>query len=85
MEYKLLGVKFNVINVILCIALGFLICAMLGYNNKKIIEGANPKKHTGVKKRRARKRIFTRMGKTNRDYYRKDREPFALEYSRRSS
>ena len=40
MKYKLLGVKFNVINVILCIALGFLICAMLGYNNKKIIEGA---------------------------------------------
>jgi hypothetical protein len=40
MEYKLLGVKFNVINVILCIALGFFICAMLGYNNKKIIEGA---------------------------------------------
>lgn len=38
MEYKLLGLKFNVINVILCIALGFLICAMLGYNNKKIIE-----------------------------------------------
>jgi hypothetical protein len=38
MEYKLLGVKFNVINVILCIALGFFICAMLGYNNKKIIE-----------------------------------------------
>ena len=44
MEYKLLGVKFNVINVILCIALGFLICAMLGYNNKKIIEGATSKR-----------------------------------------
>ena len=50
MEYKLLGVKFNVINVILCIALGFLICAMLGYNNKKIIEGAYPKKHRGRRK-----------------------------------
>ena len=49
MEYKLLGVKFNVINVIFCIALGFLICAMLGYNNKKIIEGASPKKHRGRK------------------------------------
>ena len=52
MEYKLLGVKFNVINVILCIALGFLICAMLGYNNKKIIEGSSliqrkDKKRTG--------------------------------------
>jgi hypothetical protein len=46
MEYKLLGVKFNVINVILCIALGFFICAMLGYNNKKIIEGARAKRDT---------------------------------------
>ena len=46
MEYKLLGVKFNVINVIFCIALGFLICAMLGYNNKKIIEGAVSKRKT---------------------------------------
>ena len=40
MDYTLLGVKFNVINVILCVALGFLICAMIGYNNNNIIEGA---------------------------------------------
>ena len=64
MEYKLLGVKFNVINVILCIALGFLICAMLGYNNKKIIEGVFPIEGTAVskprevKKRRAAAKRF---------------------------
>lgn len=40
MDYTLLGLKFNVINVILCVALGFLICAMIGYNNNNIIEGA---------------------------------------------
>ena len=56
MEYKLLGVKFNVINVIFCIALGFLICAMLGYNNKKIIEGV--RRDNGVRlRRRVRKHV----------------------------
>ena len=47
MDYTLLGVKFNVINVILCVALGFLICAMIGYNNNNIIEGA--KRGKGVR------------------------------------
>ena len=30
MEYKVLGVKFNVVNVVVCVALGILICAMIG-------------------------------------------------------
>ena len=30
MEYKFLGMKFNLVNVIICVALGFLICAMIG-------------------------------------------------------
>ncbi len=30
MEYKLLGVKINLINVAICVALGFLICVMIG-------------------------------------------------------
>ena len=69
MEYKLLGVKFNVINVILCIALGFLICAMLGYNNKKIIEGvrvkrANVERDEGAKKRNDH--LFRKSGKHKR-------------------
>lgn len=53
MDYTLLGVKFNVINVILCVALGFLICAMIGYNNNNIIEGA--KRNSGPKRLRAKK------------------------------
>ena len=30
MEYEVLGIKFNIINVIVCVALGFFICAMIG-------------------------------------------------------
>lgn len=30
MEFKLLGVKFNLVNVVVCVALGFLICIMIG-------------------------------------------------------
>lgn len=44
MEYKVLGVKFNVVNVIVCVALGFLICAMIGcdcVNIKKIVKEKN--------------------------------------------
>ena len=58
MEYKLLGVKFNVINVILCIALAFLICAMLGYNNKKIIEGVRVKRGVAGPKKRKRREFI---------------------------
>lgn len=42
MEYKVLGVKFNVVNVVVCVALGFLICAMIGcdcINIKKMVKG----------------------------------------------
>jgi len=41
MEFKVLGVKFNVVNVVVCVALGFLICAMIGcdcINIKKIVK-----------------------------------------------
>jgi hypothetical protein len=42
MEYKVLGVKFNVVNVVVCVALGFLICAMIGcdcINMKTMVKG----------------------------------------------
>lgn len=42
MEFKVLGVKFNVVNVVICVALGFLICVMIGcdcVDLKKIVKG----------------------------------------------
>jgi len=29
-DYKLFGIQFNIVNVIICIALGFLICIIMG-------------------------------------------------------
>ena len=42
MEFKVLGMKFNAVNVVVCVALGFLICAMICcdcVNIKKLIMG----------------------------------------------
>lgn len=30
MEFEVLGIKFNLVNVVVCVALGFLICIMIG-------------------------------------------------------
>ena len=41
MDYKLFGIQFNIVNVAICVALGFLIAAMLAcncLNKKKVLE-----------------------------------------------
>lgn len=42
MEYKVFGVTINIVNVIICVALGFLICVMIGcdcVNVKNMLKG----------------------------------------------
>jgi len=44
MDYKLFGIKFNLINVVVSVALGFLICAMIGcdcVNTEGFVSGSS--------------------------------------------